>query len=56
MAPNRSEIPPKNKWNVEALYSNPAIWAQELGTVKGKGSAPRWPELKKFQGKLGNAG
>lgn len=54
MAPTRSEIPQKNKWNVEALYSDPAIWSQELGAVKGTASTPRWPELKKFQGKLDN--
>lgn len=55
MAPTRSEIPAKNKWNVEALYPDPKLWMEELGSVKGAEGASRWPELKKFQGKLGKA-
>ncbi len=55
MAPVRSEISSKNKWNVEALYSTPTLWAEEFGSVKGMDTAPRWPELKKFQGQLRNA-
>jgi len=55
MPPTRSEIPSKNKWNVEALYSNPALWLQELKSVQGLEGPSRWPELKKFQGQLDNA-
>jgi len=54
MLPTRSEIPPKNKWNVEALYSDPMHWMKDLTDVKGKGESPRWPELKTFQGRLGD--
>ena len=52
MPPIRSEIPVKNKWNVEALYSDPSLWLKELSSVQGKEASPRWPELKSFQGKL----
>jgi oligoendopeptidase F len=54
MLPTRSEIPLKNKWNVEALYSDPSLWMKDLTAVKGKGEFPRWPELKMFQGRLGD--
>jgi oligoendopeptidase F len=50
--PTRSELPSTNKWNVEALYSDPSHWAQELTTIQGQKGSPRWPELKMFQGKL----
>jgi oligoendopeptidase F len=52
MPPTRAEIPAKNKWNVEALYSDPSLWRKELAVVQGKEASPRWPELKSYQGKL----
>jgi len=52
MPPTRSEIPVKNKWNVEALYSDPTLWMKELASIEGKKESPRWPELRSFQGKL----
>lgn len=52
MPPTRSEIPLKNKWNVEALYSDPSLWMSDLSSIKGKGESPRWPELRSYQGKL----
>ncbi len=52
MPPARSEIPLKNKWNIEALYSDPSLWMQDLSAVQGKEASPRWPELKSYQGKL----
>jgi len=54
MPPSRSEVPLKNKWNVEALYQEPAHWNQELLSIRGKDESPRWPELKMFKGKLGD--
>lgn len=54
MPPLRSEISPKNKWNVEALYSDPSLWMQDLAFVKGMEKSPRWPDLKGFQGHLGD--
>ncbi|MDE3045157.1 MAG: oligoendopeptidase F [Verrucomicrobiota bacterium] len=54
MPPTRNEIPTDKKWNVEALYSTPHSWTEELAKAKGQETAPRWPELKSFQGRLGD--
>ncbi len=54
MPPSRSELSQNQKWNVEALYTDATHWMQELTSVKGSDSSPRWPELKAFQGKLGD--
>ena len=53
MPPTRSEVSSKNKWNVEALYPDPVLWMKEFVALKGGDSSPKWPELKKFQGHLG---
>lgn len=50
--PTRSEIPSKNKWNVEALYPDPSHWNQDFILIKGKEGKARWPEIQKFQGQL----
>jgi len=52
MLPTRSQVSSKNKWNVEALYSDPATWLQEFSTVKGTDSSPRWPTIASYQGRL----
>jgi oligoendopeptidase F len=52
MPPSRAEIPSKNKWNVEALYSDSSSWMKDLSAIKGREGSPRWPQLKGFQGKL----
>ena len=52
MPPSRSEISPKHKWNVEALYSDPSLWMQDLSYIKGTEGSPRWPDLKGYQGRL----
>jgi oligoendopeptidase F len=44
----RSEIPSKNKWNVEALYADPSAWLQEFTSIKGI------EELGKYKGQLGD--
>lgn len=48
----RDEVPTKDRWNVEALYSNPDSWKLELKATQGGGEKPRWPELSKYKGKL----
>jgi len=54
MPPARTEVPAQQKWNVEALYSDPQLWREELAKAKGQEVAPRWPELKAFRGRLGD--
>lgn len=50
----RSELPPQEKWNVEALYPDPVAWNLEFERMKGKEGKFRWPELASFKGKLKN--
>lgn len=52
--PTRAELPPEKKWNVEAFYPSPTAWLEELRSVKGEESSPRWPLLRKYQGQLAN--
>jgi oligoendopeptidase F len=52
MLPNRSQISPKDKWNVEALYSDPTSWMSDFTSIKGSDQGARWPELASFRGKL----
>lgn len=40
----RSEVPPENQWNVEALYPSWAEWQKELEGSFQK-QEPHWPEL-----------
>ncbi len=51
--PLRSEISSKDKWNVEALYSDSAQWMTDFLAVKGREGALHWPDLQAFKGKLG---
>lgn len=48
----RSELSLQEKWNVEALYSNPLAWNLEFQQLKGKEGAPKWSNLASFKGKL----
>jgi len=50
----RNEIPVENRWNVEALYSDPASWKADLEQIQGQGTAPKWPKLSEFKGRLGD--
>lgn len=52
MIKTRSEIPEKDRWNVEALYSDPTAWKKEFLQVQGMEKGPHWPTLKSFQGRL----
>jgi oligoendopeptidase F len=49
MPPSRSELPTKDKWNVEAMYKDTATWSAALSKVQGKEG-----ELLTFQGHLGD--
>jgi oligoendopeptidase F len=49
----REEVPAKDRWNVEALYSNQDEWREDLASMRSKEAAgPKWPELSAFKGKL----
>lgn len=54
----RSEVSSENQWNVESLYKSPSVWKETLDAfLRGqleKGKGPYWPELKEFQGRLGD--
>jgi oligoendopeptidase F len=52
MSPPRSQVSPKDQWNVESLYQDVSQWLSDLKKVQGNVATPRWPELKRFQGKL----
>lgn len=52
MPPLRSQVPAKDKWNVEDLYTSPSDWLKDFSQVKGVESSPRWPELAAFKGKI----
>lgn len=47
----REDVPVQDRWNVEALYPNQAIWENALQTfVANPQRAPHWPDLQTFQG------
>ncbi len=48
MALQRSEVPEKDRWNVEALYPNLESWYKEFESVQGP-----WPHIDAFKGRLG---
>jgi oligoendopeptidase F len=52
MLPSRSQVASKNKWNVEALYSDPSDWLKDFSYIKGRDNSPRWPELASYKGRL----
>ncbi len=51
----RSEVPQKDRWNVEALYLNPESWKADLSLAQGQGKGVKWPELLKYKGRLHDA-
>jgi len=54
MAKKRNEVEKQDKWNVENLFLNLEAWEQAFqGLTKGKTESKRWPELAKYQEKLG---
>lgn len=48
----REEVPKDLQWNVEALYLDPNSWKLELQEVQGQQSAPKWPQLSEYKGKM----
>ncbi|MEI8124860.1 MAG: oligoendopeptidase F [Parachlamydiaceae bacterium] len=50
----RSKVAKDDRWNVEALYPSLKEWEQEYKNISGRTSAPRWPDLVKYKGKLGS--
>ncbi len=48
----RDEVPVKDRWNVEALYSNAEQWKEDFAKMGGALKSPKWPELAQFKGKL----
>lgn len=51
MGKTRSEVSEQDRWNVEALYPTTDDWKKEFEELCGK-NRPRWPDLKRFEGKL----
>ena len=51
MTKQRSEIPLKDRWNVEALYPNEHAWKKDFETLQGS-DQPRWPQLEAHKGRL----
>ena len=49
---SREDLKKQDKWNVEALYSDPQAWSREFAELRGGGSAPRWPQMNAYKGKL----
>ena len=52
----RSELKNQDKWNVEALYPDPKAWTSEFDELKGRETAPRWPDLASYKGRLSDPG
>lgn len=50
---DRKDVETSDKWNVEALYTNPEAWTKELIEVCRPETTPHWPELGAFRGRLG---
>ncbi|NGX60869.1 MAG: Oligoendopeptidase F, plasmid [Chlamydiae bacterium] len=49
---NRKEIDPQDQWNVEALFSSFPDWEGAFTKIAPSSSAPRWPDLASFRGRL----
>lgn len=52
MVRTRSQVPQQEKWDVEALYPDVTGWKKEFEEVRGEKTAPHWPKLNAFAGKL----
>ena len=48
----RTEVLAEDQWNVAALFPFFEAWEKELGEVYEKPSAPYWPSLQAYRGKL----
>ncbi|MBA3721923.1 MAG: oligoendopeptidase F [Parachlamydiaceae bacterium] len=52
MIKKREDVPFKDRWNVEALYSSESEWIKAFKSFVNLEQTPRWPALQKFQGTL----
>lgn len=48
----REEVPLKDRWNVEALYTSSESWKRDLKKLQGEEAKPKWPELARYRGQL----
>ncbi|MDR3624550.1 MAG: oligoendopeptidase F [Chlamydiales bacterium] len=48
----RDEVDPKNTWNLSAFYKNKELFEKDFLKFKGRDTAPFWPELQAFKGRL----
>jgi oligoendopeptidase F len=53
MSVKRKDVAKNDCWNVEAMYSTHEDWEKEFHKLIPSDKRPRWPELAKFRGKLG---
>lgn len=52
MTKDRSQLKKEEKWNVEALYSDPSSWNQDFSLLKDQEGKSFWEKLKDYRGKL----
>ncbi|HKY99568.1 MAG TPA: oligoendopeptidase F [Rhabdochlamydiaceae bacterium] len=50
----RGNVPWEDCWNVEALYHSWEAWEEDLKTWGREECRPRWPEIERYKGKLGD--
>lgn len=53
MLKSREEVLSENTWNVAALYPTIGMWQKEFDQEYSSSQTPRWPELERYRGKLG---
>lgn len=51
MSKMRNEVPLKDQWNLNPMYSSMEEWEKDFETCCSD-SQPRWPELRSYQGNL----
>lgn len=49
---HRSEVSSEDRWNVEAIYPQFEAWEKEFKAACEQQTAPRWPSLVAFRGRL----
>ena len=50
----RNAVSLEDQWNVAALYPSFEKWQEEFKQLCPEGKRPRWPDLQKFKGHLGD--
>lgn len=48
----RNEVPSTDQWNIEVFYPTVDAWLNEFQAFKASNTAPYWPSIQVFQGKL----